>query len=134
MRTLEEQTTAARQVLRDVFGFDGFRPGQEAAIGALLSGRSVLTVMPTGSGKSLCFQIPALITDGLTVVVSPLVALMQDQVAASCFSGGGILSRRVDIGVFVRTGKTASPTGTVGISIPRNAAQLIGNTPGMIAL
>ena len=72
MRTLEEQTAAARQVLRGVFGFDGFRPGQEAAIGALLSGRSVLTVMPTGSGKSLCFQIPALITDGLTVVVSPL--------------------------------------------------------------
>ena len=79
MRTLEEQTTAARQVLRDVFGFDGFRPGQEAAIGALLSGRNVLTVMPTGSGKSLCFQIPALISNGLTVVVSPLVALMQDQ-------------------------------------------------------
>ena len=87
MRTLEEQTTAARQVLRDVFGFDGFRPGQEAAIGALLSGRSVLTVMPTGSGKSLCFQIPALITDGLTVVVSPLVALMQDQVAALRLAG-----------------------------------------------
>ena len=74
--------TAARQVLRDVFGFDGFRPGQEAAIEALLAGRSVLTVMPTGSGKSLCFQIPALIMDGLTIVVSPLVALMQDQVAA----------------------------------------------------
>ena len=87
MRTLEEQTTAARQVLRDVFGFDAFRPGQEAAIGALLSGRSVLTVMPTGSGKSLCFQIPALITDGLTVVVSPLVALMQDQVAALRLAG-----------------------------------------------
>ena len=87
MRTLEEQTTAARQVLRDVFGFDGFRPGQEAAIGALLSGRNVLTVMPTGSGKSLCFQIPALITDGLTVVVSPLVALMQDQVAALRLAG-----------------------------------------------
>ena len=87
MRTLEEQTTAARQVLRDVFGFDGFRPGQESAIGALLSGRSLLTVMPTGSGKSLCFQIPALITDGLTVVVSPLVALMQDQVAALRLAG-----------------------------------------------
>ena len=87
MRTLEEQTAAARQVLRGVFGFDGFRPGQEAAIGALLSGRNVLTVMPTGSGKSLCFQIPALITDGLTVVVSPLVALMQDQVAALRLAG-----------------------------------------------
>ena len=87
MRTLEEQTAAARQVLRGVFGFDGFRPGQEAAIEALLAGRNVLTVMPTGSGKSLCFQIPALITDGLTVVVSPLVALMQDQVAALRLAG-----------------------------------------------
>ena len=87
MRTLEEQTAAARQVLRGVFGFDGFRPGQQAAIKALLAGRNVLTVMPTGSGKSLCFQIPALITDGLTVVVSPLVALMQDQVAALRLAG-----------------------------------------------
>ena len=87
MRTLEEQTAAARQVLRDVFGFDGFRPGQEAAIEALLAGRNVLTVMPTGSGKSLCFQIPALMTDGLAVVVSPLVALMQDQVAALRLAG-----------------------------------------------
>ena len=87
MRTLEEQTATARQVLKGVFGFDGFRPGQEAAIEALLAGRNVLTVMPTGSGKSLCFQIPALITDGLTVVVSPLVALMQDQVAALRLAG-----------------------------------------------
>jgi len=73
---------AAYQILKDVFGFDRFRPGQETAMGALLAGRSVLTVMPTGSGKSLCFQVPALVLDGLTVVVSPLVALMQDQVAA----------------------------------------------------
>ena len=87
MRTLEEPTAAARQVLRDVFGFDGFRPGQEAAIEALLAGRNVLTVMPTGSGKSLCFQIPALMTGGLAVVVSPLVALMQDQVAALRLAG-----------------------------------------------
>ena len=75
------------RVLKDVFGFDAFRPGQEAAIGALLAGRNVLTVMPTGSGKSLCFQVPALVLDGLTVVVSPLVALMQDQVAALRLAG-----------------------------------------------
>ena len=74
-------------ILKDVFGFDAFRPGQEAAIGALLAGRNVLAVMPTGSGKSLCFQIPALVLDGLTVVVSPLVALMRDQVAALQFAG-----------------------------------------------
>ena len=73
---------AARGVLREVFGFEGFRPGQEAVIEALLDGRHALTVMPTGSGKSLCFQIPALVMDGLTVVVSPLIALMQDQVSA----------------------------------------------------
>ncbi len=79
--------TAPLQILKDVFGFDSFRPGQEAAIRALLAGRNVLTVMPTGSGKSLCFQIPAMLLEGLTVVVSPLVALMQDQVGALRLAG-----------------------------------------------
>tara|TARA_R110000868_G_scaffold14669_9_gene67964 strand:- start:2525 stop:4363 length:1839 start_codon:yes stop_codon:yes gene_type:complete len=74
-------------ILKDVFGFDGFRPGQEEVVDTLLAGRSVLTVMPTGSGKSLCFQIPSLVTGGLTVVVSPLVALMEDQVAALKLAG-----------------------------------------------
>lgn len=71
-----------RRVLKQVFGFDGFRPGQEAVVDSLLAGRDVLAVMPTGSGKSLCFQVPALVKGGLAVVVSPLVALMHDQVAA----------------------------------------------------
>jgi len=79
--------SAAQRILRDTFGFDRFRPGQEGAIEALLAGRHVLTVMPTGSGKSLCFQVPALALGGLTVVVSPLVALMQDQVAALRLAG-----------------------------------------------
>ena len=78
---------AARGALREVFGFEGFRPGQESVIEALLDGRHALTVMPTGSGKSLCFQIPALVMDGLTVVVSPLIALMQDQVSALGLAG-----------------------------------------------
>ncbi len=73
--------------MKDVFGFEAFRPGQEAAVEALLAGRHVLSVMPTGSGKSLCFQIPALMLDGLTLVISPLVALMQDQIAALRLSG-----------------------------------------------
>ena len=64
------------------FGFDGFRPGQREACEAALSGRDVLVVMPTGSGKSLCYQLPALVREDLTIVVSPLVALMQDQVEA----------------------------------------------------
>lgn len=70
------------QILNNLFGFKTFRAGQEQAVDALIDGRNILTVMPTGSGKSLCFQIPALILGGLTIVVSPLVALMHDQVAA----------------------------------------------------
>jgi ATP-dependent DNA helicase RecQ len=72
---------SARQVLRTTFGFDTFRPGQAAIIEAILDGRDVLAVMPTGSGKSLCFQLPALLREKLTVVVSPLIALMRNQVA-----------------------------------------------------
>ncbi len=78
---------AKRRVLKEVFGFEAFRPGQEAVVDALLAGHNVLTVMPTGSGKSLCFQVPALVLGGLTLVVSPLVALMQDQVAALRLAG-----------------------------------------------
>ena len=72
----------ARDILRTTFGFPDFRPGQEEVIRAVLSGRDVLAVMPTGSGKSLCYQLPALLRDGVTVVVSPLIALMRNQVAA----------------------------------------------------
>ncbi|MEE8302483.1 MAG: ATP-dependent DNA helicase RecQ [Candidatus Tectomicrobia bacterium] len=67
-------------LLRERFGHQDFRPGQAAIIDALLQGRDVLAVMPTGSGKSLCYQLPALLNDGCTIVISPLIALMQDQV------------------------------------------------------
>ena len=76
-----------RRVLKSAFGFDEFRPGQERVIDALLSGRNVLAVMPTGAGKSLCYQVPALVMGGLTIVVSPLIALMEDQVAALRLNG-----------------------------------------------
>jgi ATP-dependent DNA helicase RecQ len=72
---------AAEQILRTTFGFEGFRPGQGEIVAAILDGRDVLAVMPTGSGKSLCYQLPALLRDGLTIVVSPLIALMRNQVA-----------------------------------------------------
>jgi len=72
---------AAAKVLRSTFGFDDFRPGQAAIIEAVLGGADVLAIMPTGSGKSLCYQLPGLLREGLTLVVSPLIALMRNQVA-----------------------------------------------------
>ena len=72
---------AALTKLQTVFGFETFRPGQAEIIDAVLAGENVLAVMPTGSGKSLCYQLPALVRPGLTLVVSPLIALMRDQVA-----------------------------------------------------
>ncbi|MGO1117250.1 DNA helicase RecQ [Rhodovibrionaceae bacterium A322] len=74
--------TTALQILEDVFGYRRFRPGQQEVIEAVLAGERVLAIMPTGGGKSLCFQVPALVKGGLTVVVSPLISLMRDQVAA----------------------------------------------------
>ncbi|AZO79679.1 MULTISPECIES: DNA helicase RecQ [unclassified Bosea (in: a-proteobacteria)] len=70
----------ARAILKSVFGYDDFRPGQWEVIEAALGGRDVFAVMPTGSGKSMCYQLPALVAGGLTLVVSPLIALMRDQV------------------------------------------------------
>ena len=72
---------AAQRLLRTTFGFEEFRAGQADIVAAVLDGRDVLAVMPTGSGKSLCYQLPGLLRDGLTIVVSPLIALMRNQVA-----------------------------------------------------
>ncbi|UOA21839.1 ATP-dependent DNA helicase RecQ [Sulfitobacter pontiacus] len=74
--------SGAATLLRDVFGFDGFRPGQQEIVEAVTAGENTLSIMPTGGGKSLCFQMPALLRDGVTVVISPLIALMRDQVRA----------------------------------------------------
>ena len=78
LKTLDD----ARALLKTAFGYDQFRPGQEAAVSAVLAGRDTVVVLPTGGGKSLCFQVPALLKPGLTVVVSPLISLMKDQVDA----------------------------------------------------
>lgn len=86
--------TDPKTILQNTFGLTDFRPGQEAVIQTLLLGRSALAVFPTGGGKSLCYQLPALILDGLTVVISPLIALMKDQVDALCEKG--VAAARLD--------------------------------------
>ncbi len=79
---MNDALSRARDLLHSVFGFADFRPGQEEIVRAVLAGENVLAVMPTGSGKSLCYQLPAIARPGLTLVVSPLIALMRDQVRA----------------------------------------------------
>jgi ATP-dependent DNA helicase RecQ len=90
---------SAATLLRDVFGFDAFRPGQEEIIHTVATGCNTLAIMPTGGGKSLCFQIPALMREGVTVVISPLIALMRDQVRALRAAGveaGALTSGNTD--------------------------------------
>lgn len=99
------QVSLAKQVLQETFGYQQFRPGQEAIIDAILDGQDSLVVMPTGGGKSLCYQIPALILDGLTVVVSPLISLMKDQVdqllangvSAACLNSTQSREQQLDV-------------------------------------
>ncbi|WP_426767069.1 ATP-dependent DNA helicase RecQ [Erwinia aphidicola] len=105
--------TLAEQVLRDTFGYQQFRPGQQTIIQESLNGRDCLVVMPTGGGKSLCYQIPALVREGLTLVVSPLISLMKDQVdqllangvAAACLNSTQNREEQQDVMAGCRTGR-----------------------------
>src|SRR3954470_20989015 len=87
----------ARATLRDTFGHADFRGLQAGVVGEVLAGRSALAVLPTGGGKSLCYQIPALVRPGLGLVVSPLIALMADQVAA--LLQAGVRAARLESGL-----------------------------------
>lgn len=110
----------ARQ-LKDRFGFVTFRPGQEEVIRAVLAGRDVMALMPTGQGKSLCYQLPAILLPGLTVVISPLIALMQDQVTA-------MRQRKIAAAAF-HSGLTAVEKSGVMQNLRRKRVQLLYLAP-----
>ncbi|MCH1981145.1 DNA helicase RecQ [Ruminococcus sp. OA3] len=80
--TTDNALAQAKKILKKYFGYEDFREGQESLVKAVMSGQDVLGIMPTGAGKSLCFQIPSLLMEGITLVVSPLISLMKDQVSA----------------------------------------------------
>ena len=72
----------ALKTLKECFGYSSFRNGQKKTVQAILSGKDVIAIMPTGAGKSICYQLPAIMSEGITLVISPLISLMQDQVKA----------------------------------------------------
>ena len=117
---------SAPTLLKDVFGFDAFRPGQEDIVRAVVTGANVLAIMPTGGGKSLCFQLPALIRDGVTVVISPLIALMRDQVRALREVG-------VEAGALT-SGNTEEETAAVWEALDEGRLRLLYIAPERLAM
>ncbi|MEL6597745.1 MAG: DNA helicase RecQ [Pseudomonadota bacterium] len=115
----------AQQLLAEVFGFDGFRPGQEEIVEAVTAGQNTLAIMPTGGGKSLCFQLPALCRDGVTVVISPLIALMRDQVH-------GLQQAGVAAGALT-SGNTPEETDAVWDALEREELKLLYMAPERLA-
>jgi ATP-dependent DNA helicase RecQ len=115
----------AATLLRDVFGFDAFRPGQEEIVHTVASGCNTLAIMPTGGGKSLCFQLPAMMREGVTVVISPLIALMRDQVR-------GLRAAGVEAGALT-SGNTDEETAEVWAALEAGRLKLLYMAPERLA-
>ncbi|MFT4783052.1 MAG: ATP-dependent DNA helicase RecQ, partial [Paracoccaceae bacterium] len=115
----------AHQLLSSVFGFDAFRPGQGEVVEAVVEGHNTLAIMPTGGGKSLCYQLPALCREGVTVVISPLIALMRDQVRALQAAG-------VEAGALT-SGNTQDETDAVFAALERGDLKLLYMAPERLA-
>jgi ATP-dependent DNA helicase RecQ len=117
---------SAATLLKAVFGFDAYRPGQQEIVEAVVAGRNTLAIMPTGGGKSLCFQLPALVRDGVTVVVSPLIALMRDQVR-------GLREAGVEAGALT-SGNTEEETAEVWSALEEGRLKLLYMAPERLAV
>ncbi len=115
----------ADTLLKDVFGFDDFRDGQREIVEAVVAGENMLAIMPTGGGKSLCFQLPALVRDGVTVVISPLIALMRDQVR-------GLKAAGVEAGALT-SGNTEEETDAVWAGLEAGTLKLLYMAPERLA-
>lgn len=116
---------SADTLLRDVFGFDAFRPGQQDIVDAVIAGKNTLAIMPTGGGKSLCYQLPALVRSGVTVVISPLIALMRDQVR-------GLREAGVEAGALT-SGNTQEETDAVWAGLEAGTLKLLYMAPERLA-
>lgn len=116
---------SADTLLRDVFGFDAFRPGQQDIVDAVIAGKNTLAIMPTGGGKSLCYQLPALVRSGVTVVISPLIALMRDQVR-------GLREAGVEAGALT-SGNTQEENDAVWAGLEAGTLKLLYMAPERLA-
>ena len=121
-----DQHSSARSILKSHFGYDDFRPMQQEIIDHVLAGRDSLVLMPTGGGKSLCYQLPAMCLPGLTLVVSPLIALMKDQVDA--LDGNGISAR------FINSSLTSSEIDLAQTQAARGQVKILYAAPERLAL
>jgi ATP-dependent DNA helicase RecQ len=123
--TQAPQMRRVRAVLRDTFGLARLRPGQAAVIERILAGRATLAVMPTGAGKSLCYQLPALLLEGRTVVVSPLISLMKDQ--CESLRALGIPAVQVNSGIDSDEARAAEQ------AVADGSARIVMTTPERLA-